>query len=307
MSARRTLLSLAAPLIAAACFAPNSTTCRDGRVCPSGYSCSDDDPPTCVSVFSTTCPDGHLCPPGTRCYAGGCISISCSDHVKGDDEECDGADLGGATCATRGFYEETTGLRCADDCKLDTSGCTGRCNDGVINGGEDCDGTKIGNGDCQDAGFTYSEPPSCTSDCHWDYSSCSSFCGDGRVATGSTELCDGSPPVGETCLHYGFDRGLLGCSASCQPAFDGCQSFETGWSQIPTSGAPIRDIWAAHVDDLFAVGDQGALFHWDGERMDLDDARRDQQRPEERVGQPFRRRVCRRIGRDRSPRNRHHD
>src|SRR4051812_23575082 len=48
------------------------------------------------------------------------------------------------------------------------------------------------------------------------------FCGDGIIE--GLESCDGAPPPGKSCLDYGFDRGLLGCSAVCELAFEGCSS-----------------------------------------------------------------------------------
>jgi hypothetical protein len=37
-------------------------------------------------------------------------------------EACEGADLGGATCASQGFLGGT--LACTEICTFDTSGCT---------------------------------------------------------------------------------------------------------------------------------------------------------------------------------------
>ena len=41
-------------------------------------------------------------------------------------------------------------------------------------------------------------------------SDCKLFCGNKVVDDG--ELCDGDPPDGHYCLHYGYDMGVLGCS-----------------------------------------------------------------------------------------------
>lgn len=45
----------------------------------------------------------------------------CGDGTARGSESCDGDDLGGATCATKGFALGT--LRCASGCTFDTSGC----------------------------------------------------------------------------------------------------------------------------------------------------------------------------------------
>ena len=86
------------------------------------------------------------------------------------------------------------------------------------------------------------------------------FCGDGFVTQG--ESCDGAPPPGKSCLDYGFDRGLLGCSAVCELAFEGCSSSHswTNWS-IPSTGA-LNGVWASSTDDVYVVGN--GILHWDG-------------------------------------------
>jgi len=47
---------------------------------------------------------------------------ACGDGVRGAGEQCDGADLGGASCATMGFASGTAA--CTADCALDVSGCS---------------------------------------------------------------------------------------------------------------------------------------------------------------------------------------
>lgn len=53
---------------------------------------------------------------------GGTIANVCNDGVKSATEQCDGADLGGKTCASIGLGAGGT-LGCAASCTLDTSGC----------------------------------------------------------------------------------------------------------------------------------------------------------------------------------------
>jgi hypothetical protein len=86
------------------------------------------------------------------------------------------------------------------------------------------------------------------------------FCGDGIIE--ALESCDGAPPPGKTCLDYGFDRGLLGCSAACKLAFEGCSSSSSWreWS-IPSTGA-LNGVWASSTDDVYVVGN--GILHWDG-------------------------------------------
>jgi hypothetical protein len=136
-------------------------------------------------------------------------TAACGDGVRSTTEACEGEDLGGQTCRTLGFYNETTGLKCATDCTFDTSGCSGTCGDGIINGAD--------------------------------------------------EECDGAPPPGRTCLDYGYDRGLLGCSGLCRVVLDGCGKLDwqvTGPSNVSTVSGDGHDIYAAGAD----------VFHWDGGR-----------------------------------------
>lgn len=47
--------------------------------------------------------------------------LSCGNAVKDGTDDCDGADLGGATCGSVGFFTGT--LACGADCHFDVSGC----------------------------------------------------------------------------------------------------------------------------------------------------------------------------------------
>jgi len=63
----------------------------------------------------------------------------CGNGVREFDEQCDGADLGNATCSSRGCSGGGV-LGCKTDCTFDTSGCSGCpiCGDGTCDLGEDC-------------------------------------------------------------------------------------------------------------------------------------------------------------------------
>jgi hypothetical protein len=65
-------------------------------------------------------------------------------------EECDGAELAGATCGSLGF--DTGVLSCSDQCKWDTSACVKRCGNGLLDLGEECDGA-LGAFTCSTYGY----------------------------------------------------------------------------------------------------------------------------------------------------------
>ena len=85
----------------------------------------------CTYPESTRCLPG-MCGNGVRdqCSPYGGTGIDCSNQFT---EWCDGADVGTATCASRGLGTGT--LRCTSDCGFDTSGCSGAGGAGGTGGG----------------------------------------------------------------------------------------------------------------------------------------------------------------------------
>ena len=252
----------AAPIFATGCLSPNSLTCKDGRICPVGSHCDDLNHCTTAEDTCARLPEGAECMlsqlPGT-CHSGFC-RVDCGNGVRNGGEACDGADLGGLTCADiHLYYNGTTGLACTKDCTLDTSGCGDFCGDGRKNGPEACDGNDLGGADCTTFGAYEPAGLGCSSSCTFDISGCGARCGDAIV--NGPELCDGTPPVGKTCLDYGFDRGLLGCSAACKAALEGCGQLT--WTAVVTPSTLIA-LWEAGPDDVFAVSDAGGFFRWRG-------------------------------------------
>lgn len=115
----------------------------------------------------------------------------CGNALAETGEECDGADLGGASCESLGMTG--TGLTCRASCTYDRSACTG-CGNGTLEIGEGCDGDDFGTQTCANLGFT-AGTLGCTTTCTVDLSGCTGGCGNGVVESG--EQCD--PPNGTTC------------------------------------------------------------------------------------------------------------
>ncbi len=142
--------------VLAACGGSEVETC-DGAVCPDGQACALAWG-RCVEVEQLEAcadlDDGTSCAypdvPTGHCLDNVCVAASCGDGFFDPPENCEGDDLGGATCLDLGFYDEP-GLACQFSCYYDTSACTGYCGDGVLNGPEVCDGTNVPT--CEELGY----------------------------------------------------------------------------------------------------------------------------------------------------------
>ncbi len=127
-------------------------------------------------------------------------SAQCGNGTRETGEACDGADLGGFSCATLGFKTGT--LACDATCRLDTSQCVAQsaCGNGILEAGEECDNGSANSDTAPDA---------CRTNCVF------AFCGDGVID--SFEDCEGKNLGGETCLTLGYDGGSLKCdSEECE-------------------------------------------------------------------------------------------
>ncbi len=125
--------------------------------------------------FPTRPPWGLLDPVlFSRLSTSGCSEEHvCGDGRATDSEECDGADLGGASCAT---FDAEGELRCTGTCGYDLTGCrsTARCGDGRLDFGEECEPSNprascaadggVGEYVC-DPDFCFLGPTGCTFAC----------------------------------------------------------------------------------------------------------------------------------------------
>jgi hypothetical protein len=133
--------------------------------------------------------------------ADGYVPPTCGNGVMdgADGEQCDGSDLGGATCESLGYSGGT--LSCTPQCALDESLCEApeNCGDGVLDPDEECDGAALGGATCASE-TTFTEGLlTCRASCVLDTSACHT-CGDGSVD--GPEGCDGANtttrPTGST-------------------------------------------------------------------------------------------------------------
>lgn len=156
------------------CLRDDLVQCADGSACPIGLVCvatgcaTTDELAACQGLG-----DGAACEvagfDGT-CADGVCVAAVCGDGRRDTSEPCEGADVGGATCASAGFYAGE--LACTPTCELDTTGCSGRCGDGVVDAEEQCEETATTS--CVDLGFSIGRP-GCRADCNFDPAPCRKY------------------------------------------------------------------------------------------------------------------------------------
>jgi cysteine-rich repeat protein len=169
------------------------------------------------TVAGEACDDGSgNGKPGDTCNAS-CQLVHCGNGVIEQGEECDGANLGSASCTTLGYGQGT--LTCAaGTCQFDVSGCGAFCGNDIIEGDEECDGSNVGSATCKTLGFG-GGTLSCTS-CSFNTSLCTAAqtCGNGKAE--GTEQCDESDYRGLTCLILGFKGDALS-ALSCYGSASG--------------------------------------------------------------------------------------
>ncbi len=287
----RVIVGIAAMVMAAGCLQSEVTVCGDhlcapGQRCsPSGEACvRDEQLDACATAV-----EGALCAAlGTDgvCRDGVCEPIACGNGEMDPGEACDDGDndsrdgcsancLSDESCGN-GSIDVAVGEECdCGDGSVELPGCNGPnsaelgatcrldctthvCGDGVVEVPEECEAGQLALG-CADFGF-YQGVPTCDAACRYDVSTCSQECGDDVINAGSPELCDGAPPPQQSCLTYGFDRGILDCTSFCTPAFDDC-GFVGFRTESPEHY--VQALWGTSADDVWA-GAEGTLLHWDG-------------------------------------------
>lgn len=199
--------------------AAGCTTCGNGIVDP-GEKCDGPTGLQCVTnIGAATCWDN--CQGFST--SGGCMVVpssygSCGNGVRNYGELCDGADLGGVSCAYLGVAGDGP-LTCSWNCTFDSSTCMVEptCPNGEIDPGEDCDGADLRGQTCVSR-TGRDGTLACSATCSFDESDCTeSLCGNGALDDG--EPCDG-PHMSEgldceTATWVPGMIGSLGCTSLC--------------------------------------------------------------------------------------------
>ena len=171
---------------------------------------------------------------------------TCGDGVRDQGfEQCDGTDLGTATCQSFGFYRGTPG--CSSFCGIDTASCAGRCNDGVVDSGEFCDpgASAEVQGYCTDYGYSTGSL-SCSQSCGPAFTTC-------RSPNAFTELFLGIADF----------IGLVQGPASTAWAAGTQRLLYFSGSEIETYAvtSPITDLYATGSAAAIAMNNLTVRFH----------------------------------------------
>lgn len=220
-------------------------------LCSSSSQCNDNIPCTANICSNGKCTYSQIktCISNDGCCPNGCSSsqdsdckYECGNNVREGNEQCDGTDFGGATCAGVGGLGYTGFLKCAN-CTFDKSLCVAPCNcpdDGDLCTNDYCDE----NGACQ-----HSRVLNCcmkSSDCEDNKPSTINICSssnkcvyvpitgcedDDKYCFPGCNLANDNDCVA-TCGN-GYKEGNEGCDDGGRNSGDGCSStctVESGWT-----------------------------------------------------------------------------
>ncbi|MDY0004182.1 MAG: Ig-like domain-containing protein [Polyangia bacterium] len=160
----------------------------------------------------------------------------CGNDLFEAGEECDGSDLGRATCESLNLGSGD--LACTSDCIFDVTGCSeqAECGNDLLEYPETCDGSDLGGLSCDSLGFV-GGTLLCSVDCEPDTSQCET-CGNGAID--GDEQCDGGELGGASCASLGLGTGDLACGAECLFDTSGC-SVQPVCSDGVAQGAELCD------------------------------------------------------------------
>ncbi len=135
------------------------------------------------------------------------IQKDCNNNVADGNEQCDGEDLRGKSCADVGAYAGGT-LKCTSTCSFDVSGCY------ECQSESDCEDRTDGKTQCDTNNKVCVQPSQIT-------------CNNDNVADDG-ELCDGTDLRGKSCADAGaYAGGELKCSSTCTYDVSGCYECQS--------------------------------------------------------------------------------
>jgi hypothetical protein len=289
-------------LLVAGCVESGWTVCPDGRVCDAGRvcdvvnrTCSSPDEECLAQLDRTPCAGG-----GRICLQGKCVD-SCGDGVINGPDECELDVVGGKTCVDFGMYEGE--VVCSADCTIDTTGCFGECMDGHLDPPHEvCDPTDLEATPglpCVALGYDAGRQ-SCASNCAdltedlcmqfgWSLEDPVAFeakldamqdvMGTSQgdlfvlVSPGGVRSASAQGWVAVGANGDAIDGRALWASSSGDiwvidnSGIDFTHWNGAAWVRQPGVGVPGRELyelWGSSRRDVFAVGNGGAVSHYDG-------------------------------------------
>jgi hypothetical protein len=290
----------------AVCQTQAESACGADQTCATGLVCRTVDNTCrtrCSPTNDTSCVAGQTCN-GTVCLENKELTSSGNDAAVGADDAATSPDAGAAgpdlpltppdaaapdvplatsdaasadvplakPDAAATDAPADSGLAADTSGGADSGGAPSFCGDGRMTGSEECDATDFGTATCSSKGFVKGTLR-CTNDCRLDLSGCS-HCGDGKVDPG--ESCDGANLGSSNCMALGYDSGVIACNADCSYNVTGCKSdfcvgalSASGWCFATVPGFHLYGISSYAPDKFFAVGELGAVVHFDGSQWSI--------------------------------------
>ncbi len=162
----------------------------------------------------------HTCNDNQQCLAHQCVPKTCGNGTLDAGEACDTSDLGNKQCSDLTGYSGGT-LKCAINCRYDTSECTAALGARTCTEDSDCGaGSTCESGVCKVIVLECDPMDLVNKGCP-DNKVCADrkcvdpSCGDGIKNT-SSEECDKNDFGENTCQTEGFASGFLKCSSTCK-------------------------------------------------------------------------------------------
>jgi hypothetical protein len=173
----------------------------------------------------------------------------CGDGIIESGEQCDGTNLGGATCQSLHGAGAGGTLACSASCQFVASSCQW-CGDGIIDNGELCDGTAVGLASCASvlSNGSATGTLTCAASCQaYDVASC--VCPGAELVCGSTPACVDPTSDNNNCGGCG---NVCGTNSACTTSH--CTTV-----MVPTLTSPIGI--ALDANNIYYTDDGNGLVY----------------------------------------------